>query len=124
MKFTNTLNFGFSKKMPMLLQAEAAECGMACLGMIASYYGQNNDIITLRQKLPPSIKGVNLNQLVNMACKLDLRARALKLEIDDLKSLKLPCILHWNFNHFVVLKKIQKKEFVIHDPARGIRTLS
>ena len=124
MSFTDDLAFGFGSKLPLILQTEATECGLACLGMVAGYHKYNTDLRTLRGQFQISLKGARLVDLIQIATRMDLETRAVKLQLDDLKQLKLPCILHWDFNHFVVLKKVSGKTVTIHDPAAGIRKLS
>lgn len=124
MSFLQKLSFGFGKKLPLLLQTEAAECGLACVGMIAAYHGFGTDLASLRQRFPISQKGSTLVFLIQAANRLQLTTRPLKLDLHHLNQLKLPCILHWNFNHFVVLKEVNLKNIVIHDPAFGVRTIS
>ena len=104
------LNFSFLKKLPMILQTEVAECGLACLTMIASYHGYETDLLTLRNRFSISLKGSKLQDLIDIGKKLNLLSRAVKLELKDLKYLKTPCILHWDLDHFVVLilPKLQK----------------
>ena len=111
-------------KLPVILQAEAAECGVACLAMVAGYHGYQTSLTELRRKFSVSLKGVNLKSLTVAADQLGLSGRGLRCELDDLKELKAPCILHWGLNHFVVLKKAGRKTITIHDPARGKRILS
>lgn len=118
------LSFGLGAKLPLLLQTEATECGLACLGMIAGYHGYCSDLATLRRRFPISLKGATLTHLIQVAQSLELATRPLRLELDDLCKLRLPCILHWNFNHFVVLKGVSGKIVTIHDPATGRRKLS
>ena len=118
------LNFGGGNRIPELLQTEAAECGLVCLAMCAAAHGFQTDISTLRRRFNLSLKGVTLKQLIDIAGKLDLAARPLKLDLDELGQLALPCILHWNLNHFVVLTKVAGKRITIHDPAVGIRQMS
>ncbi len=118
------LSFGFGHKLPLLLQTEATECGLACLGMIAGFYGYNTDLANLRSRFSISQKGVTLAGLIKIANQLELASRPLKLDLQHLEQLKLPCILHWNLNHFVVLQAVGKHSLTIHDPAFGIRTLS
>jgi len=110
-------------KLPVILQAEAAECGIACLAMVAGHYGYQTSLTELRRKFSVSLKGVNLRSLSIAADMLGMSARGLRCELEDLRKLKAPCILHWGLNHFVVLKKANRKTIVIHDPARGKRTL-
>ncbi len=110
-------------RLPMLLQTEAAECGLACLAMIASHRGLQCDLPSLRQRFSLSLKGVTMVDMVRMAGQLQLNARALRAEMEHLGQLELPCVLHWDLNHFVVLKQIRRGHAVIHDPARGVRRL-
>ncbi|WP_415810449.1 peptidase domain-containing ABC transporter [Litorimonas haliclonae] len=110
-------------KLPVILQAEAAECGIACLAMVAGYHGYQTSLTELRRKFSVSLKGVNLKSLSIAADMLGLSARGLRCELEDLRQLKAPCILHWGLNHFVVLKKATRKKVTIHDPARGKRVL-
>jgi len=107
----------------MLLQTEGAECGLACLAMVASHLGLRTDLPTLRQRFSLSLKGATLVDLIRMAGDLGLNARALRAELEHLPALETPCILHWDLNHFVVLKEVRRGKAVIHDPARGIRHL-
>jgi len=118
-----TLQFGWSRSLPMMLQTEAAECGLACLAMIASYHGHDVDLAGLRRRFSTSLKGATLARVMAMAGQLGFTCRPLKLDLDELAQLRTPCVLHWNLNHFVVLKRVGKRGLVIHDPARGIRTL-
>ena len=110
-------------KLPVILQAEAAECGLAALAMVAGYHGYQTSLTELRRKFSVSLKGVTLRSLSTAADQLGLSARGLRCELEDLRELKTPCILHWGLNHFVVLKKAGRKSITIHDPARGKRTL-
>ncbi|MEN9865123.1 MAG: Type secretion system ATPase, partial [Pseudomonadota bacterium] len=124
MSFIDKLSFGFKPKLPLLLQTEAAECGLACLGMIASFHGFRTDLSSLRGRFPISLKGATLGHLIQIANRLQMTTRPLKLDMQHLVELRLPCILHWNFNHFVVLKEVSSKGIIIHDPAFGLRHLS
>ena len=119
-----TLIFSGRQQLPMIYQTEAAECGLACLAMVASVHGLKFDLPGIRTKLSVSLKGMNLAQLIEGAQIIDLAGRPVKLELEELKDLQLPCILHWDMNHFVVLESVTHKHLVIHDPARGIRELS
>ncbi len=119
-EITKRLHFSLGRKLPMILQTEVAECGLACLAMIASYHGYETDLLTLRRQFSISLKGSRLQDLIDLAKKLGLLSRAVKLELHDLKYLKTPCILHWDMDHFVVLKKVQGKTATIYDPAVGI----
>lgn len=118
------LNFSFRPKLSVVLQTQVAECGLSCLVMIANFHGHNLDLNSLRQKFRISNKGTSLHDLMLMSDELKFVTRPLKLELDNLKELKLPAILHWDLNHFVVLKKVYKNHIIIHDPAVGVRKLS
>lgn len=117
-------DFLFGRALPMLLQTETSECGIACLAMIAGFHGQQRDLIGLRSMLQTSAKGATIKDLVADASRLGLAGRALRLEMEDLDQLQLPCILHWDLNHFVVLKKAGKRAITLHDPAGGVRKVS
>ena len=118
------LQFGWHRALPMMLQTEAAECGLACLAMVASYHGHDVNLAGLRRRFSTSLKGATLAQLMAMAGRLGFACRPLKLGLPELTQLKTPCVLHWDLNHFVVLKRAGKRSIVIHDPARGVRKLS
>lgn len=107
--------------MPVILQGEASECGLACLAMVASYHGFKTDLRGLRQCFSGSLAGAPLRILMQNATALKLNSRALRVELDELKKLKLPAILHWDFNHFVILKSAGSHYVVIHNPAVGVR---
>lgn len=114
------LQWGWRRKLPVMLQTEAAECGLACLAMIACYYGHDIDLPSLRRRHSTSLKGANLARVSELAAKLGFETRPLRLELEELPELKAPCILHWDLNHFVVLKHATARGAVIHDPACGV----
>lgn len=118
------LNFTGAQRLPMIYQTEAMECGLASMAMVAKYHGHNIDLNGLRQRFPVSLKGATLTQLMQMANQLDLGPRALRLELEDLPKLQTPAILHWDLNHFVVLKKVSGNKVHIHDPAIGAKVIS
>ena len=124
MSFLDQLSFGIGTKLPLILQTEATECGLASLGMIAGYHGYRTDLGALRRQFSISLKGATLGNIMQIAGRMELATRPLKLELENLPELRLPCILHWNFNHFVVLKEVGPKSIVIHDPAFGVRKLT
>ena len=113
------LSFLSGKRLPIILQTEMAECGLACLAMVASFHGHKLDLNILRSDYPVSLKGATLKSLIDTADQLKFSCRALRLELRDVVKLQMPCILHWDLNHFVVLKKAYKDKVIIHDPARG-----
>ena len=118
------LNFNGRKRLPVILQTEAAECGLVCLAMIAGFYGFDTDIASLRRRFAISNHGASLKAIIDIGARLQLASRALRIEPPALKQIQLPCILHWDMNHFVVLKAIQRKYVIIHDPASGERHLT
>ncbi len=118
------LNFSGRRKTPLILQTEAAECGLACLAMVAGAHGYRSDLATLRGKYLISLKGTTLNHLISIAAQMNLNSRPLRLEMEALPRLRLPAILHWDLNHFVVLTEIKRRKAVIFDPNVGRRTLS
>ncbi|HDJ9412470.1 TPA: peptidase domain-containing ABC transporter, partial [Escherichia coli] len=96
----------------------------ACLAMICGHFGKNIDLIYLRRKFNLSARGATLAGINGIAEQLGMATRALSLELDELRVLKTPCILHWDFSHFVVLVSVKRNRYVLHDPARGIRYIS
>jgi ATP-binding cassette, subfamily B, bacterial CvaB/MchF/RaxB len=119
-----TLNLNlFGTKLRPILQTEAAECGVACLAMVATHFGLRTDLAALRARFSVSMKGATLAQLMGYAAALELSARPLRLELEELPQLAVPCVLHWDMNHFVVLTKASTKSITILDPAMGERTL-
>ncbi|MDO2434511.1 cysteine peptidase family C39 domain-containing protein, partial [Enterobacter bugandensis] len=119
-----SLNWTGIKQLPVIRQTESAECGLACLAMMACWHGLQTDLPTLRERFSVSTQGMTLQRLIECAAGISLSSRAVRLEPEDLKSLSLPCILHWNMNHFVVLHKVRGSRLVIHDPDKGKVTLS
>jgi len=113
------LSFATREHLPVIRQAEAAECGLACLAMVASYHGHQLDLNTLRRHYPASLNGVTLRALIQVASHLHLLGRPLRIELEHLRQLKLPAILHWDMTHFVVLKAVTRKGIDVHDPAVG-----
>lgn len=110
--------------MTPIIQSEAAECGIASLAMVAHAYGQRIALPELRRRFPLSLKGAKLSHLIHIAQQLGFSTRPLRLDMEYLGQLKLPCILHWDLNHFVVLSKVGKSRVTVLDPAFGERKLS
>ncbi|MFZ0350068.1 MAG: cysteine peptidase family C39 domain-containing protein, partial [Pseudolabrys sp.] len=115
------LYFGSRGRLPVIRQTEAAECGLACLAMISSYHGHRIDLNTLRRRHPVSLKGVTLRALIQVASQMDLACRPLRFELGQLRQLHLPAIVHWDMNHFLVLRSVTRRGIVVHDPASGER---
>lgn len=119
-----SLFFGTGRRVPLVLQTESAECGLACLAMIAGYHGCHLTMAELRRRFSLSLKGITAAHLVEMAQSLGLQSRPLHLELDEINQLQTPCILHWDLDHFVVLQRVDKQRHTILDPAVGERRLS
>ena len=124
MDFLAGVHFAGGRRLPVFLQTEAAECGLASLGMVASFHGHRIDLAGLRRRFTVSLKGATLAYLIQAAGKLHLAPRPLRLELEELPRLRAPCILHWDLNHFVVLKSADARGAVIHDPAFGVKRLT
>ncbi|EMV5507055.1 peptidase domain-containing ABC transporter [Escherichia coli] len=120
----NLLDLRWQRRVPVIHQTETAECGLACLAMICGHFGKNIDLIYLRRKFNLSARGATLAGINGIAEQLGMATRALSVELDELRVLKTPCILHWDFSHFVVLVSVKRNRYVLHDPARGIRYIS
>lgn len=108
------------QKLPTVLQDEVAECGHACVLMLSRYHGHKLDMRTLRKIQKPSIKGINILQIIQILEKLQLTTRPLRVPLEEIKFIQTPAILHWNLNHFVILKKVSRNKVIIHDPAIGV----
>ena len=119
------LRLGRRQHLPVLLQAEQAECGFVCVAMVAAFHGHSLNLPTMRRRFPASsAKGSTLADLINLGHCLGFNPRPLRVELEYLSELQIPCILHWDMNHFVVLKKVTARQVVLHDPARGVVRLS
>lgn len=114
---------GRTHALPVILQTEMTECGLACLAMVARYHGHNVDLNTLRKRFLLSMRGTSLKQVIRIAGELSLSPRALRVDLDQLTNLTCPAILHWDLNHFVVLKRVKGDHVEIHDPGIGLRRL-
>jgi ATP-binding cassette subfamily B protein RaxB len=110
--------------MKLQLQAEAAECGLACLCMVMSHHSRPTELFELRRQFGAGLKGQNLRGLIQHASASGFTTRPLKLAIEELNQLQLPCILHWDLDHFVVLETVGRKSITVLDPAAGRRRLT
>lgn len=113
----------FGKHVPLILQSEAPECGIACVAMVASYHGHRTDLAAMRMRLAPSMKGVTLQHIASIAQSMNLSPRGVQAPLEVLNKLRLPAILHWDMNHFVVLTRADGRRITVLDPARGKRVL-
>ena len=112
------------KSLPVVLQTEVTECGLACLTMIGRYHGHDIDLNVLRKRHLISMTGASLKSIMAIGSTLQLAARPLKVELDQLHKLQLPAILHWDLNHYVVLKSVKGNKVHIVDPGIGLRVMS
>lgn len=124
MTLLERLNLGWGSRLPMVLQTEASECGLACLVMVSQYFGNAADLPSLRRCFGMSLKGATLKDVMRVAEQVGLAARPLRLDLEELTQLRTSSILHWDLNHFVVLEKIDGGFAIIHDPAVGVRRMS
>lgn len=108
------------KKFINYIQADSKDCGPTCLKIIAKYYGKTINIQYLRDYSETTRSGSNLMLLSDAAEKIGFRTLGVKLSLDKIEEVSLPCILHWNKNHYVVLYKIKKGKYFISDPAFGL----
>ena len=112
-------------KVPVIMQMEALECGAASLTMILAYYGKWIPLEQVRADCGVSRDGSNAKNVLKAARSYGLIAKAYRYEPEDLKKNgKFPCIIHWNFNHFVVLNGFKGNKAVLNDPAAGTYSVS
>ncbi len=106
-----------------MLQAEASECGLACLVMVAAHHGHRETLQELRRRFPVSLTGTSLKTLIAIADAIGFSSRPIRCDLDDLPKLVLPAILHWDLDHYVVVTRADKRRVTVLDPARGQRVL-
>lgn len=112
-------------KVPVVMQMEALECGAASLTMILAYYGKWLPLEQVRADCGVSRDGSNAKNVLRAARSYGLSAKGYRFEPEDLKTYgKFPCIIHWNFNHFVVLNGFKGDKAVLNDPAKGCYSVS
>jgi ATP-binding cassette subfamily B protein RaxB len=110
------LNFMTHERVRPVRQTEIAECGLACLAMVAGFHGLDIDLGAMRRRFAPSLRGASLRSLITVADRIGLSPRAVKLPLDQLANLHVPAMLHWDMNHFVVLERVKGDRALIHDP--------
>ena len=107
-------------KVPVVMQMEALECGAASLTMILAYYGKWIPLEQVRADCGVSRDGSNAKNVLRAARSYGLTAKGYRYEPEDLKKHgKFPCIIHWNFNHFLVLNGFKGNKAILNDPAKG-----
>jgi ABC-type bacteriocin/lantibiotic exporter with double-glycine peptidase domain len=117
-------NYFFSKHVPVILQLTQNECGAACLAMILTYYGRKTTISQCREFCDPGRDGLTAKTIVQAARCFGLHATAVSVDLINLKFIQLPAIVHWNFNHYIIIEKWTPKKIVAVDPAIGRRRLT
>lgn len=116
---------GRRSKIVPILQSASAECGLACAAMVVqSISGKQLTLQTLRSRYDVSMRGLGLGALVRLMADFGLRTRPLSIELDEIRQLRTPCIMHWRFNHYIVFEGCDGDHFWIVDPASGRRRLS
>jgi ATP-binding cassette subfamily B protein RaxB len=108
----------------MIVSAETTECGLACLAMVAVWHGHRLDLNSLRQRYALSSNGTSLRTVMDIAARLQLATRAIRVEVRDLSRVPTPAILHWDLKHFVVLERTTRRGLIIHDPSIGRREIT
>lgn len=103
----------------LVMQTEVAECALACLTMIAQFHGHELDLAAMRRRFSTSLRGIGLPRMIEVSAELGFTSRALRAEVEYLRDVALPCVLHWDMNHFVVLGGVRKGIADIYDPAKG-----
>ena len=111
-------------KTPTIYQMEATECGAASLSMIFAYFGKHMALEQMRIETGVSRDGCNAGNIMRAAQKFGLNCRGFRKEPEALRTIQTPCIIHWNFNHFVVFEGIKNKTAYLNDPASGRRKLT
>ena len=113
-----------ASRVPLVLQSERDECAIASLTMIARYFGHEVELADLRRLYTHVEHGPSLRSILSLSGSIGLLARPVRLSIADIRRLRLPAILHWEFEHFVVLTDRKRRGVVVHDPAVGRRYIS
>jgi HlyB family type I secretion system ABC transporter len=112
------------RRVPVLLQLSAVECGAACLAMILNFHGRKTRVSECRESCGVGRDGLTAEVIARAGRRFGLRVKGYSLEPSQLRNVQLPAILHWNFNHFVVLESWSERKAVLVDPAMGRRRLS
>ncbi|MCG9635034.1 cysteine peptidase family C39 domain-containing protein [Vibrio parahaemolyticus] len=113
-----------SNLVPVFLQHDSSDCGLAAIKMVSGHLGVDVDFEYLRKRYLPSKNGLTFKDMIFVCKGIGLTAKAFKANSEHLKEMNLPCILHWNMNHYVVLERVESDQFTIVDPALGRRTIS
>lgn len=112
------------RRVPEMRQMTAVECGAACLAMILNYYGYATNISDVQERCGVGRDGLTARAIAKSARQYGLKVRAVSLKLDDFRFVSLPAIIHWEFNHFVVVERWTKRYVDLVDPAVGRRRIS
>lgn len=112
------------KRVPELRQMSQVECGLACLAMILSYYGRKTSLSDIRMHYGVGRDGLSALGIVKAARSYGMRVRAISLQQNDFRFVALPAIVHWEFNHFLVVERWSRNYVYVVDPAQGRRRLT
>ncbi|GCE06707.1 peptidase domain-containing ABC transporter [Dictyobacter aurantiacus] len=112
------------RRVPVLLQMNAVECGAACLAMILSYHGRKTSSAEISDQAGLGRDGLSALEIVKTARQYGLRVRPISLRDNDFRAVSLPAIVHWQFNHFVIVERWGTRSVDIVDPATGRRRVS
>lgn len=111
------------RRVPVVLQLNATECGAACLAMVLGYHGRPTRVAEVRDATGVGRDGLNAGTIIATATGYGLRMKAFSLQPADLARVPMPAIIHWDFEHFVVVERWSPKRVTIVDPATGRRTV-
>ena len=112
------------RRVPVILQMTRNECGAACLAMVLTYYGHETTISECRQYLYSGRDGLTARDISQAGRDMGLRVRAFSMEPSNLAEVPVPAIIHWNFNHFLVIERWSPDSVKVVDPAVGRRRLT
>jgi HlyB family type I secretion system ABC transporter len=118
------LQNAWRRKVPQLAQMTDAECGAACLAMVLSYYGRKTSVSEIRERCGVGRDGLSARSIVRAARDYGMRVRAVSLQENDFRFVSLPAIVHWEFNHFLVVERWSPKCVDVVDPALGRRRMT
>lgn len=115
------LSWGRKPFLPVMLQEELSDCGHACMAMVCHYWGHVLTLSCLKQRFVSSARGMTLRGMADAMVQLGFKIRALQVPLSEISLIACPAILHWEMNHFVVLKSVKNNQIIVHDPAYGVR---
>ncbi|MFT9371929.1 MAG: peptidase domain-containing ABC transporter [Paenibacillus polymyxa] len=111
-------------QVPFLSQEKPNECALACLAMISSFYGYQLDMPAARRRFSSPDGQWSFRKIIEAAKEINLNAKAFNVDLGKIHNASLPCILHWELDHFVVLVQLTQQIAVVHDPRRGVRRIT